>query len=139
MDREAALSQLRATCAALPDTKEAVHFGDPVWTVRGKIFTSLGPVGEVDCITIQLDPAHADALVDSDARFVRYPRLKSLVCIAVESIGRWNEVGDLVEESYRLMAAPKQATSAGAKTASKAATKPAPAKPAAKAAPKKRR
>ena len=73
---ELALRKLREICAALPDTDETTHAGSPAFRVRKKMFVTCNTKTGTCRFVFQLEPAHADALVDADPRFERYQRAK---------------------------------------------------------------
>jgi predicted DNA-binding protein (MmcQ/YjbR family) len=127
---EAVLAKMREICLALPDTKETLTWGYPHFRVGEKIFAGWGADKTTQSIGFKLEMEHADAMVQNDARFTRAPYVghKGWVSMDPTTIKDWNEVRDLIFESYRLIA-PKR-------TVAKLVEKPAPA--AAKKAPAKK-
>src|SRR5438874_5700277 len=90
------VDRMRAFVAKLPDTSERPHFGDSMFYVGKKPFASCGGNG----VVVALAPEHAATLIDSDARFVAYPRAKHCVQFAIAEVKEWKE---LVRESYDLV------------------------------------
>jgi hypothetical protein len=140
-----ALEKMREICLALPDTREGPHFGDVMFYVGKKPFASCGTKQGACEIIFQLEPAHAEGLLATDARFTRYPRDKRGIVLKADDVKSWSEVKALITESYDIVTkakpAPKNAaTKKQVATKKKAATKKAATKKAAtkKAATKKK-
>jgi predicted DNA-binding protein (MmcQ/YjbR family) len=100
---------MRDICLSLPDTEETMTWGEPHFRVMGKIFSGYGKEKGKETIGFKLEMEHADILVTSDPRFSRAPYVghKGWVSMDVKKIDDWDEVRDLVLESYRLIAPKK--------------------------------
>jgi predicted DNA-binding protein (MmcQ/YjbR family) len=103
--------RLREICLALPEAAERETWGHATFRVREKIFAMAG-AGEdgVLSVTCKARPGMQGALVDVDpGRFYVPPYVghKGWVGIRLDDATDWDELADLVEESYR-MTAPKR-------------------------------
>ena len=136
------LDGVRDICLALPETTETLTWGQPHFRVRGKIFAGCGEEGGKASLGFKLERAHAEAILD-DPRFRRAPYVGHAGWVTMDPGGvrDWDEVRELLHESYRLIA-PKSCQAkmsenavpvAKAKSAAKAK---APAKPRSAAKPK---
>jgi predicted DNA-binding protein (MmcQ/YjbR family) len=104
------LEKLRRICLALPDAVEKEAFGDPAWRVKDKIFAS--QKGNYDggrpSVSLKAPEGAQRALVATDPRrFFVPPYVGPKGWIGVYLDGEkvdWDELTDLVEESYRLIA-----------------------------------
>lgn len=122
---EQALTKMREICLALPDTSEGRHFQEIAFKVNGKLFATCGDGDGVWRIIFGLEPDHAAALTASDARFQRYPGDRRGVMLEPKNVKSWDEVRQLVTESYQLVSskksgAKKPASSSRAKRAKSA-------------------
>ena len=104
------LDRLREICLALPEATEKETWGDPTFRVRDKIF-AMCKVGDgrmsVWCKAL---PGVQGILVGSDQeRFFVPPYVghNGWVGVRLDVEIDWDDVADLVEESYR-MTAPKR-------------------------------
>lgn len=104
----AALAKMRAICLSFPDTKETRTWGTPHFRVTDKIFAGYGDEKGVASIGFKLEMAHAKAIL-RDKRFTPAPYVghKGWVSMDVSGAVDWDEVRDLVEESYELIAPKK--------------------------------
>ena len=124
------LERLRAICLALPEATEKEAWGDPTWRVRDRIFAMQKGNFEGGRPSLWLKAAEgAQAmLVDADpGRFFvpGYVGSKGWIGIYLdgEEMDRdWNMVGELVEESYRLIAPKRLAASLRASDENRAST-----------------
>jgi predicted DNA-binding protein (MmcQ/YjbR family) len=104
------LDRLRAICLALPEATEAGGVGDPTFRVRDKIFAMRHGVDGRMSMWCKAPPGVQGALVDSDPnRFFVPPYVghHGWVGMWLDVELDWDEVADLVEQSYR-MTAPKR-------------------------------
>ncbi len=112
MDPERALDWLREICLAFPEAVEAGGVGNPTFKVRGKVFAmrhSLHAVARWSA-WFKAPPGAQEVLVGSspDRFFVPpYVGPKGWIGIYLGDETDWDELADLVEESYR-MTAPKR-------------------------------
>jgi hypothetical protein len=133
-----ALEKMREICLALPDTREGPHFGDVMFYVGKKPFASCGTKQGACEIIFQLEPAHAEGLLATDARFTRYPRDKRGIVLKADDVKSWSEVKALITESYDIVTKAKPATKKTATKKKVATTKKKAATTKKKAATKKR-
>ncbi len=104
------LRRLRALCLALPESTEKEAWGDPTWRVRDRIFAM--QKGNFDggrpSVWLKAAEGHQAALVGSDAdRFFVPPYVGHKGWVGVHLDGRdirWDELGELIQDSYRLIA-----------------------------------
>jgi len=115
---EDTLNRLRVICLALPEATEGGGVGSPSFRVRDKIFSHPAPPGTRHGVNgrpsmwCKAPPGVQQVLVGSnpDRFFVPpYVGCHSWVGMWLDVAIDWEEVADLVEESYR-MTAPKRLT-----------------------------
>ena len=103
------LARFRAVCLALPDTKETPTWGTPHFRVRDKIFAGFGEEHGKTSVGFKLEMDHARAIL-RDARFSPAPYVGHKGWVSMDLSGGvedWDEVRDLVLESYELIAPKK--------------------------------
>ena len=104
------LDRLRAICLALPEATERETWGDPTFRVRDKIFAlPRGGDGRLS-LWCKAPPGMQDILVGADpARFFVPPYVghHGWIGVRLDTAPDWDEIADLVAESYR-MTAPKR-------------------------------
>ena len=102
------LDKLRKICLALPDTKETITWGEPHFRVGDKIFCGYGDEKGKLAIGFKLEMDHAEAIVE-DPRFWRAPYVGRYGWVSMDatSIKDWEDVRELILESYRLIAPKK--------------------------------
>jgi predicted DNA-binding protein (MmcQ/YjbR family) len=130
---------MRQICLSLPDTKETPTWGSPHFRVGEKIFAGCGEEKGKGSIGFKLEMSHAADIVARPG-FTRAPYVghKGWVSLDIDSVSDWDEVRDLVLESYRLIAPKRSLAKLSAKTkpphppASKRLAKKAPSKKTAK-------
>ena len=104
------LERLRAICLALPDATEKQTWGDPTWRVRGRIFAM--QKGNYDggrpSVWLKARPGAQEVLVGSaPERFFVPGYVGQKGWVGMHLDGRevdWEELADLVEDSYCLIA-----------------------------------
>ena len=104
------LGRLREICLALPEATERETWGDPTFRVREKIFAMLRRGDGRPSVWCKAPPGGQDMLVGADpARFFVPPYVghHGWIGVRLDAGIEWDEVADLVEESYR-MTAPKR-------------------------------
>lgn len=101
----ALLNRIRRICLALPDTKETPTWSKPHFRVGEKIFAGFGEEDGRPTLGMKLVAGHAK-LVVRDPRFRPAPYVghKGWVSMDVSGVDDWDEVAELVLESYRLIA-----------------------------------
>ncbi len=101
------LDRLRAICLALPEAIEAGGVGNPSFKVRDKIFAMQHGVDGRPSMWCKAPPGVQDILVGSNPqRFFVPPYVghHGWVGAWLDAEIDWDEIADLVEESYRLTA-----------------------------------
>ena len=109
-------SRFRDICLSLPETTEVFveNWGHPTFRVgpKLKMFASCSPPdAESLALGMKVEKAHQQALIHSDARFSSAAYVGKHGWITMDASGPvdWNEVRELVVESYRLNAPPRLA------------------------------
>lgn len=113
------LSELRTVCLALPEATEVEAWGRPTFRA-GKIFATFSgiesrPYG----VIFKPEPGERAALIE-DARFYAPPYYGPGGWLALDFEAApvdWDEVGELVEGSYRQVALKRMLTVLDARTA----------------------
>lgn len=104
------LDRLREVCLALPEASEKETWGEPTFRVRDKIFAmQAGGDGRM-ALWCKAPPGAQEVLVGSDPeRFFVPPYVghNGWVGVRLDTEVDWDEVADLVQESY-CMTAPKR-------------------------------
>lgn len=127
------LKKLREICLSLPDTKETMTWGKPHFRVGEKIFCGYGEERGKPTIGFKLEMGHADAVINLP-RFWRAPYVGQHGWVSMDAsagVTDWDEVRELILESYRLIA-PKRTVAKLEGRAAPASRKKAPGKRAAR-------
>ena len=106
------LDRLRAICLALPEATERETWGHATFRVREKIFAMAGDGSGRWTMTCKALPGLQPALVEADPdRFYGPPYVgpKGWIGIHLGDETDWDELEDLVEESYRMTASKRLA------------------------------
>jgi predicted DNA-binding protein (MmcQ/YjbR family) len=104
------LERLRKVCLALPEATEQETWGHPTFRVRDKIFAACGGEEAGLSMTCKAPSGAQEVLVAADPeRFFRpaYVGHRGWVGARLDRRVDWDQIADLVEESYR-MTAPKR-------------------------------
>ena len=106
------LDRLRAICLGYPEAEEAGGVGNPSFKVRGKIFAMRHSLHEVDrwSVWFKAPPGVQQLVVGTDERrfFVPpYVGSKGWIGAYLDVEQDWDELAELIDESYR-MTAPKK-------------------------------
>lgn len=105
------MDHLRAICLAFPEATEKESWGtDPTFRVRDKIFAMQKAGDGRVSLWCKAPPGAQDVLVGADpARFFVPPYVghRGWIGVRLDVPTDWDEVADLVADSYRL-AAPKR-------------------------------
>ena len=111
---DATLERLRAICLPFPETVETGGVGSPSFKVRDKIFAMRHPMpladGDRPSVWCKGRPGVQAGLTQSaPERFAvpRYVGHRGWIAIYLDGDVDWDELADLIEESYR-MTAPKR-------------------------------
>jgi predicted DNA-binding protein (MmcQ/YjbR family) len=107
-----ALDRLRAICLGYPEAEEAGGVGNPSFKVRGKIFAMRHGLHDVDRWSVWFKaPTGVQQLVvgNDPTRFFVPPYVgsKGWIGAYLDVEQDWDELADLIDESYR-MTAPKK-------------------------------
>ena len=109
MTPDARFARLRAICLALPEAIERETWGEATFRVREKIF-AMGHDGETTAVTCKARPGVQEMLVSADPeRFYvpPYTGHNGWIGVRLTVPVDWDELEDLISESYR-MTAPKK-------------------------------
>jgi predicted DNA-binding protein (MmcQ/YjbR family) len=105
------LEILRAICLALPEATEQLTWETTAtFRVRGKIFVMHSPGEHGETLSCKAPPGMQELLVGADpARFFVPPYVgqNGWIGVRLNRDSDWDEIADLVTESYR-MTAPKR-------------------------------
>ena len=106
-DDGAALEKLRAICLALPEASEEGGVGNPSFKVRGKIFAMRHPQGGRMSVWLKAPPGAQGALVHTSPQVFFVPPYvgpSGWIGIRLDGNPNWAEIGELMKDSYRLVA-----------------------------------
>ncbi len=106
------LDRLREICLALPEAAEKETWGEATFRVRDKIFAVAGVEEGRTSMSCKAPPGVQEMLVGADPRrFYRPPYVghRGWVGVRLDAGTDWDQVADLVEESYRTTAPKKVA------------------------------
>lgn len=101
--------RVRGICLAFPEATEKTSHGAPGFFV-GKQFAMLWPNGHHDHefphLWCAAGPGEQEALVAASDRFFRPPYVGHRGWVGIRLDGKvdWDEVGELLEDAYRLIA-----------------------------------
>lgn len=108
--KENPLDKLRAICLAFPEASEQGGVGDPSFKVRDKIFAMQHRIDGRMSMWCKAPPGAQSVLVGSDSkRFFVPPYVghHGWIGVWLDIEVDWDEIADLVKESYR-MTVPKR-------------------------------
>lgn len=99
---KAVLKELRVLCERLPETSEALQFGNPVWKAGKKTFVSTAyHTGRLN-LSFRVGPERQTALADAPRyRIPAYTGHNGWINLDVEEHADWEEIENLLLESYR--------------------------------------
>jgi predicted DNA-binding protein (MmcQ/YjbR family) len=98
------LERVRRLCLALPEAREALAWGHPVFKAGTKTFAAIEPVDSRASIAFRLDPTDVDLLLKRTPFFVTPYGRGLWVSAWADAALDWALVGNLVERSYRIVA-----------------------------------
>lgn len=104
------IARLRAVCLDLPEATEQETWGEPTFRVRGKIFAMVRRDDGDTSFWCKAPPGAQAVLVGADpARFFAPPYVghRGWIGLRLARGDDWDEVADLIADSYR-MTAPKR-------------------------------
>ncbi len=104
----AVLAELRSVCLGLPETAEKQVWAGTQWRVRNRMFAHVLSVdfedGPVTVMTFRSTGPELDALRGAGHRFFRTAWGANLVGMVLDAGVNWDEVTELVIESYCVLA-----------------------------------
>lgn len=113
------LEQVQSICASLPDTEEQQAWTGVRWRVRGRTFAHLlvvsdgkpqsharavGTDGPVTVVTFRAPAAELDAYASMGEPFFHAGWGRHVVGLVINADTDWDEVRELLTDSYRLLA-----------------------------------
>jgi predicted DNA-binding protein (MmcQ/YjbR family) len=98
------LERVRRLCLALPEAREAMAWGHPVFKAGTKTFAAIEPVKGRPSIAFRLEPVDVDLLLKRPPFFVTPYGRGLWVSAWADAALDWALVGSLVERSYRTVA-----------------------------------
>ena len=107
------LEKLRMICMSLPEATERLSHGEPCWFVaKGRCFASYADHHHDDRVSVWLAAPTGiqEVLIASEpSKFFRpsYVGVKGWIGVYLDVPTDWDEVEELVLESYRCVATPK--------------------------------
>jgi hypothetical protein len=110
---ESVLAELRAVCLALPEVHEEQAWSGRRWKIRNRNFAHVitvdSPKGPTTVVTFRSSGPELDVLRRSGHPFFRPGWGTNVVGMVLDGDVDWNEVAELMTESYCVMA-PKKLT-----------------------------
>jgi predicted DNA-binding protein (MmcQ/YjbR family) len=117
MKSDAYLTELQAICLALPEATQQYTFESETFRVRSKIFAMHAANEQEGAVWVKGQPGEQELLISAAPdRFFKPPYLgpKGWIGIRFSEDTDWDEVADLIETSYRLIAPKKLVAQIGA-------------------------
>jgi predicted DNA-binding protein (MmcQ/YjbR family) len=103
--RDSALAKMREICLALPEAVETETWGQPHFRVRKKIFAGCGEEDGENRIGFKLEKLRAALVLHRpEFRKSKYGGHLGWVSVHADAIEDWDEIEEMVRESYRLIA-----------------------------------
>ncbi len=107
----ALLAATRDVCLSFPDAVEKETWGHPTFRVGDKIFATLGASDEGVCsMTMKAPPGEQEMLLATGHPFFypAYVGVRGWIGVYVDAATDWEEIAELVDDSYRLTAGKHQ-------------------------------
>ena len=98
------MERVRKLCLALPEARETVAWGHPVFKAGSKTFAAIELVKGRSSIAFRLDPVDVDLLLKRPPFFVTPYGRGLWVSAWADAALDWPLIGNLVERSYRVVA-----------------------------------
>lgn len=113
------VARLRSVCLGLPDAYEELAWVGTRWRIRGRTFAHVltiaagwppayaraaGSKGPITVVTFRSSGPELDALGNSGHPFFRPRWLPDIVGMVLDDGAEWDEVAELLVESYRVLA-----------------------------------
>ena len=99
-----ARERVRRLCLALPEARETVAWGHPVFKAGSKTFAAIEPVQGRPSIAFRLNPVDVDLLLKRTPFFVTPYGRGLWVSAWADKALDWRLIANLVERSYRVVA-----------------------------------
>ena len=107
MNADELIGQLREVCLALPEATEKETWGHPTFRVRDKMFLGCG-VDDEGRVTASMkaEPGEQESLLATGHPFFfpKYVGAKGWIGLFLDADTDWDEVRELVTDSYRAIA-----------------------------------
>ena len=107
------IAELQKVCGRLPETIEEQAWAGTRWRIRKRTFAHVirpdSPNGPVTAVTFRSDPPELDMLRRSGHPFFWPGWGSNVVGMVLDDDVDWDEVGELLTESYCIMAPKKLA------------------------------
>ena len=104
---------LRKICLALPETHEEQSWNGKRWCIRKRNFCQVFTLDEGDDLKVMImfrsDPPERDALVHVGHPFFAPGWGNNTMCMIIDDAVDWDEVAELLADSYVIMAPKKLA------------------------------
>ena len=108
----APLTRLRKLCLALPEAHEVEAWGEPTFRVRNKLFVMYASAGNHHgagrgAVWLKAAPGNQSLMIEAaPKRFFVPPYVgpSGWVGVWLDARPNWGELGDLIGDSYRLVA-----------------------------------
>jgi predicted DNA-binding protein (MmcQ/YjbR family) len=105
------VTALRAVCEGLPETTEQAAWAGTRWVVRKRTFAHVlavdSPTGSINVMTFRSSGDELDALRAAGHPFFRPGWGDNVVGMVIDDDVDWDEVAELVTESYCILAPQK--------------------------------
>ena len=104
------LDRLREICLDYPRAIEKETWGNPTFRVNNKMFVTCSAAGtDHPTMTVKTPPGEQDLLLATGDPFFypAYVGAKGWIGIKLSNSTDWREIGELVDDSYRLTAPKK--------------------------------
>ena len=98
------MDRVRRLCLALPEARETVTWGHPVFKAGSKTFAAIEPVRGRPSVAFRLEPVDVDLLLKQKPFFVTPYGRGLWVSAWADAALDWRLIGHLVERSYRVVA-----------------------------------
>lgn len=114
---EAVVAELRAVCSALPDAYEEQAWAGTRWLIRKRTFAHVltveSPKGPVTIVTFRSSGPELEVLKRSGHPFFSPGWGTNVVGMVLDDRTDWSEVGELLTDSYCVLAPKKLAALVG--------------------------
>jgi YjbR len=101
-------ARLRSLCTSLPEVVERQAWAGTQWRIRNRMFAHVlavdFPAGPVTVLTFRSSGVELDALRNAGDPFFRPAWGADVVGMVLDAAANWDEITELVIESYRTLA-----------------------------------